>query len=121
MGREEDEERRARGLFYLTLSCVAVLLPALVLFCVSLCRDPSLPIVGKLLWLRGRELVGYPAPDEAAFFKLLRHERNDALRRAAASKVAAPTTKRPAAAGLGPIGRFRARFFSRAGEARAAP
>jgi hypothetical protein len=110
MGAVEDDERRARGLFYLFLSCLAVLLPPLVLFLNSLVRDPSLPIVGKLLWMRARELVGFPAPDEQAFLRSMKRERNEALRQAAASKVA---KKGPAPGGLGPIDRFRARFFSR--------
>lgn len=83
----------------------AVFVPPLALTAWACARDPQLPIVARLLWLRAQELVGVPAPSEAAFLARLRRERNEQLRRAAAvqaGRLPPPARERaPAAGGAG--------------------
>lgn len=78
---QESQAHRSNGLALLAYVLGAGLLVPLLVCVVGVVRDPTLPIVARLLWLRVRELVGHPAPTEKEFLATLRRERDEQLRR----------------------------------------
>lgn len=96
---EETFARRVQGMSLLAIVFIALLIPPIVLCIWTLVRDPALPIVFRLLWLRMRELVGVPSPTERQFLQDLRREKNDQLRKEAALRRPEARAKPAAPAG----------------------
>lgn len=97
---QNEPDKRGTALMMLAYAFIACLIPPVIACLWSCISDPTLPIVLKLLWLRLRELVGFPVPSEKEFFDELRRERDEQLRQNRAIKNPQPTDDRgPSARG----------------------